>query len=117
MSCNVPYRQKHIAWLKMNEKLLNLPNFFHAGNTLYAQLYRLKHDLINYSVIISRLNRLRWVLSVAIGLGVDRIAESRSDSLLRRSNIRNLFTPGWYVQNLKVGLEKYHGKKLESTDF
>ena len=116
ISRNSTYRQKHIAWLKMNEKLLNLPNLFYIGETLYAQLYRLKHDLINYSVIISNLNRLRWVLSVGIGLGVDRIAESRSDRLLRRSNNRNLFTPGWYIQNLKVGFAKYQGKKLESTD-
>jgi len=107
ISRNFPYRQKHIAWLKLNERLLNLPNIFYTGETLYAQLYRLKHDLINYSVIISRLNRLRWVLAVGIGLGADRIAESRSDSLLRRENIRNLFTPGWYVQNFKVGLAKY----------
>jgi len=117
ISRNSPYRQKHIAWLKMNEKLLNLHNHFYAGETLYSKLYKLKHDLINYSVIISRLNRLRWVLSVGIGLGADRIAESRSDSLLRRSNIRNLFKPAWYVQNIKVGLEKYRGKKSESTDY
>jgi len=77
----------------------------------------LKHDLINYSVLINSLNRLCWVLSVGIGLGVDRIAESRSDSLLRRENIRNLFMPGWYVQNFKVGLAKYQGKKSESTDY
>ena len=117
ISRNSPYRQKHIAWLKINEKLLNLPNIFYTGETLYAQLYRLKHDLINYSVLINSLNRLCWVLSVGIGLGVDRIAESRSDSLLRRENIRNLFTPGWYVQNFKVGLAKYQGKKSESTDY
>jgi len=117
ISCHVPYRQKHIAWLKMNEKLLNLHNHFYAGETLYSNFYRLKYDLINSSVIINKLNRLRWVLSVAVVLGVDGISESRSDSLLRRENIRNLFTPAWYVQNFKVGLAKYQGKKTESTDF
>jgi hypothetical protein len=117
ISPNVPYRQKHIAWLKLNEKLLNVHNHFYACETLQSQLYRLKHDLINYSVIISSLNRLFWVLSVAVGLGIDRISESRSDSLLRHQNMRNLFSPGWYAQNLRIGLAKYQGKKIESTDY
>ena len=110
-SISAPYRQKYIAYLKLSEKLLDLPDSFYSGETIRSRLYGFKHDLNSTAGIVYKSYRLTWVLSIAIGVVIHRIAQSFSNSTLRRKNFKSLFTSEWYGQNLKGCMKMYRGLK------
>jgi len=106
-----PYRQELIAWLKISEKLLYLPDSFYSSETIQSRLYRFKHDLNSTSTLVYKTNRFKWVVSEGVRFIIRWFTESFSENSLRRKNICKLFTPSWHWRNLKIGLVLFQGKK------
>ena len=105
------YPQTCIAYFKLSEQLLNLPESFYSGSSFLSGIYKFKHDMNISSVLFFKANRLIWVLSEGIGFVIRWFTESVSSSTFRRKNIIKFFTPGWHRRNIKIGLVMYRGKK------
>jgi hypothetical protein len=103
---DAPYRQKYINYLKISEQILDLPGRFCPVDEKASQLYQLKYSLNSSSTLFFKINRLVWVISVALKFGFKRIAASLSDSKLFRNDLKS----GWHSNNLKMFLEMYKGK-------
>jgi hypothetical protein len=102
-----PFRQKSIVYLKISEKLLDLPGHFYPNETIGSRYYRIKHDLNFKSAFIYKVNRLFWVLCEAVGYGVQQIRESSSNGKLRWKIVKSIITPKWYGEKADEYYKKY----------
>ena len=106
-----PFRQKMIAYLKISEKLLMLPDSFYAGETIGSRAYQLKHDLNSTSVLISTANRLNWVISLSFGFVIRQIRDIFTNPAFRRKNILNLLSPAFIWNKFRLSLKLAKGSK------